>query len=73
MLIMSLLVLRIVFIQYVMNLLVDVINALNEFVLFVSFKLDMSQVNLSSRKWHGYVNGTYWLESQAHLKVVVAG
>ena len=55
---MSLLVLSIGFVQYVMNLLADVLNALNEVVLFVIFRLDMGRIVLSSRKWHGYVNGT---------------
>ena len=58
MLIMALLVLSIGSVQYVMNLLADVLNALNEAICFVNFKLDMSQISLSSRKWHGYVNGT---------------
>ena len=58
MLIMSLLVLSIGSIQYVMNLLVDVLNALDEVVRFVNFRLDMRQIGLSSRKWHGYGNGT---------------
>ena len=56
--IMSLLVLSIGSIQYVMNLLADVLNALDEVFCFVSFRLDMSQISLSSCKWHGYVNGT---------------
>ena len=51
MLIMSLLVISISSVQYVMNL-------LNEVVRFLSFKLYMSQTVLSSRKWHVYVNGT---------------
>ena len=58
MLIMSSLVLSIGFVQYVMNLLVDVLNVLDEAIFFVKFRLDMSQIGLSSRKWHGYVNGT---------------
>ena len=58
MLIMTFLVLSIGSIQYVMNLLVDVLNALNEFFHFVGFRLDMSQIGLSSRKWHGYVKET---------------
>ena len=56
--IMSLLVLSIGSVQYVMNLLVDVLNALDEVVCFVIFRLDMSRNNLSSCKWHGYVIGT---------------
>ena len=58
MLITSLFVLSIGSVQYVMNLLADVLNALDEVVRFVSFRLDMSRIDLSSRKWHGYVNGT---------------
>ena len=73
MLIMSLLLHSIGSVQYVMNLLADVMNALDEVVCFVSFRLDMSQIILSSCKWHGYVNGTQWLESQAHLKGAMAG
>ena len=38
---MVLLVLHIGSVQYVMNLLVDVLNVLNEVVRFVSFRLDM--------------------------------
>ena len=58
MLIMSFLVLSIGSIQYVMNLLADVLNVFNEVVRFVSFRLDTSRIGLSSHKWHGYVNGT---------------
>ena len=58
MLIMSLLVLSIGSMQYVMNLLVDVLNVLNEFVHLVSFKLDMRRIGMSSHKWHGYGNET---------------
>ena len=55
---MSFLVLSIGFFQYVMNLLADVLNALDEAIRFVDFRLDMSQIGMSSCKWHGYVNGT---------------
>ena len=41
-LIMALLLLRIGSVQYVMNLLVDVLNVLDEATCFVNFKLDMS-------------------------------
>ena len=58
MLIMALLVLSIGSVQYVMNLLADVLNALVEAIFFVKFRLDMSRIGLSSHKWHGYVNGT---------------
>ena len=56
MLIMALLLLSISFVQYVMNLLADVLNAVNEAIFFVNFRLDVSRIGLSSRKWHGYVN-----------------
>ena len=55
---MEFLVLSISSIQYVMNLLEDVLNALDEAIFFVNFQLDMSRIGLSSRKWHAYVNGT---------------
>ena len=41
-LIMALLVLRIGSVQYIMNLLADVLNALDEATCFVNFRLDMS-------------------------------
>ena len=44
MLIMTLLVLSIGFFQYVMDLLADVLNALNEVVRLVNFVLDMSRI-----------------------------
>ena len=56
--IISLLVLSIGSVQYVMNLLADVLNALDEAICFVNFRLDMSRIGLSSRKFHGYANGT---------------
>ena len=55
---MSFLVFSIGSVQYVMNLLANVLNALDEAILFVNFRLDMRRIDLSSRKWHGYVNGT---------------
>ena len=55
---MALLVLGIGSVQYIMNLLADVLDALDEAIYFVNFRLDMSRIGLSSRKWHGYVNGT---------------
>ena len=58
MLIMSFLELGIGSIQYVMNLLADVMNVLDEVLRFVSSRLDMSSISQSSCKWHGYVNGT---------------
>ena len=41
-LIMALFVLRIGSVQYIMNLLVDVLNVLDEAIFFVNFRLDMS-------------------------------
>ena len=58
MLIMELLVISIGSIEDVMNLLADVLNALDEVGLFVNFRLDMSWISLSSHKFHGYVNET---------------
>ena len=55
---MALLVLGTGSIQYIMNLLEDVLNALDEAIFFVNFRLDMSRISPSSLKWHGYVNGT---------------
>ena len=49
-LIMLFLVLRIGSVQYVMNLLADVLNALNEVVHLGKFRLDMSQIGLSIDK-----------------------
>ena len=72
MLIIPLLVLSIGFVQYVMELLVDVLNLLNEAICLVSFGLDMSWICLSHYKWYGYINWTHWLASQAHLKMVMA-
>lgn len=71
MLIMTLLVLSMGSIQYVMDLLADVLNVLNEVIISVRFELDMSQIFLSNCKWYGYINGTDWLESQSHLKMVL--
>jgi len=58
MLIMILLVLSIGFVQYVMDLLVDVLNVLNEAISLVNFGLEMSRSYLSSCKWYGHINGT---------------
>jgi len=50
MLIMSLVVLSIGFVQYLMDLLEDVLNVLNEAIFLVGFELDMSQIYLSPDK-----------------------
>ena len=57
MLIMSLLVLSISSVQYVMDLLADMLNALNEVVCPVSVGLDMSRICLRSYKWYGHIIG----------------
>lgn len=72
MLIMSFLVLSIDIVQYVMDMLEDVFNVINEVIFLVSFGLDMSQIFLSNYKCYGHINGTWWLESQAQLKRVAA-
>ena len=72
MLIMLLLVLGIWFLQNVMELLANMLDVLNEDVFLICFALDMSRICLSSCKWHGHINETQWLESQAHLKRVMA-
>ena len=55
-----------------MDLLVNMLDVLNEVVCLICFRLDMSQIYVSSYKWHGHINGTLWLESQSHLKRVMA-
>ena len=58
MLIMTLLVLSIGFVTYVMDLLADVMKALNEVVSPVNFRLDISRICLSTCKWYEHINGT---------------
>ena len=58
MMIMVLLVLIIGSVQYILDLLADVLNALNEVVSPIRFRLDMSQIFLSGCKWYGHINGT---------------
>ena len=55
-----------------MDLLANMLDVLNEVGCLVYFGLDMSQICVSSYKWHGHINGAKWLEFQAHLKKVVA-
>lgn len=57
MLIMSLLVLSIGSVQYIMDLLADVLNMLNEAVSHFSFGLHVSRIYLSGCKWYGPING----------------
>lgn len=58
MLIMPIFLLPIGFVQYVMDLLADVLNMLNEAIFLVDFRLDMSQISLSHYNWYGHINGT---------------
>lgn len=58
MLIMALPILSIGFVQYIMDLLADVLNALNEVVSHADFRLHASRIYLSSYKWYGHINGT---------------
>ena len=56
MLIMALLVFNIGFVQYIMDLLMDVLSALNEVVSPFNFGLNVSQIYLSGCKWYGHIN-----------------
>ena len=58
MLIMVLLILSIGSVQYIMDLLVDVLNAHNEAVSPIDFRLDMRRIYLSSCKCYDHINGT---------------
>jgi len=58
MLIMMLLVISIGSVQYVMDMLVDMKNALNKVVIPVKFSLKMSWIYLSSCKFYSHINGT---------------
>ena len=57
-LIMTLLVLNSSYVEYVMDLLANVLNVLNEVVGLVRFELGMRQICLGSCKWYGHINGT---------------
>ena len=58
MLIMVLLVISIGYVQYIMDLLADLLNALNEAVNPFNFRLHVTQIYLSGYKWYGHINGT---------------
>jgi hypothetical protein len=72
MLIVALLVLGIGFLHNIMNLLLDVLDALNKFGFPISLCLSMGGLFLCGCNGKSYVNGGQWLEPQAHLKRVVA-
>jgi hypothetical protein len=73
MLIMVLLVLVIGLLQDILNLLADVLDPLNEPGGFVSLSWSRRGVDRGDRKGKCNIYGTQWLESQPHLKGVVAG
>ena len=56
MLFMAQLVLRIGFVQYIMDLLADVLNVLNEVVSPFNFILNVSRIYLIGCKWYGHIN-----------------
>ena len=57
MLIMVFLVLRIGSVQYIMDLLADVLNALNEVFVPFNFILNVNRIYLSGCKWYDHING----------------
>ena len=57
-LIMSLLVLGIRFIQNVVDLLANMLDVLNEVVYLICFRLDMRRIYPSGCKLYGHINGT---------------
>jgi hypothetical protein len=72
MLIMVFLVLGIGFIQNIMNFLLDLLNFPNKFGFSIKIGVSMGGLFLCIYNEQSYDNGGQWLESQAHLKRVVA-
>jgi hypothetical protein len=72
MLVMSLLVLGIGFMQDVVDLLADVLNPFNKSNYLINLSLSMGRFSLCGCNGKSYINWGHWLESQAHLKMVVA-
>jgi hypothetical protein len=72
MLIVTLLVLGIGFLHNIMNLLLDVMDALNKFGFPISLGLSMGGIFLCNCNGQSYTNGGQWLEHQAHLKRAMA-
>jgi hypothetical protein len=70
---MALLVLSIVFMENLMDLLVDVLNLLNESGGFVGLRLNMGIFFLCGCKRQCNINWTQGLESQPHLKWAMVG
>ena len=71
MLIMALLVLVIRLLYYILNLLADVMDPLNESGGFVSLSWSRRGFGRGDRKGKCNIYGTQWLESQPHLKGVM--
>jgi hypothetical protein len=71
MLVMSLLVLGIEFLQYVMDFLADVLNPFNKFGCIINLYLSMDIFLLRGCNGNSYINWGQWLEIQAHLKRVM--
>ena len=72
MLITTLLVLGIGFLQNILDLLSDVLNLFNEPGGFVILCVSMRGFDLCGCKRKSYINGAQWLKSQAYLKWVVS-
>jgi hypothetical protein len=72
MLIMAFLVLGIGILHNIMKFLFDVLDAHNEFVFPINLCLSMGGLFSCGCNGKSYVNGGQWLETQAHLKRVVA-
>jgi hypothetical protein len=70
--IMAMLVLSIGFLQNLLDLLVDVLNLINESSGFVYHRLIRGRVCLCGGKRKCNINGFQGLESQTHLKCVMA-
>jgi hypothetical protein len=70
---MALLVLRIAFLQNLLDVLVNVLNPLNESGGFVDRRLFMGRVCLCGGKRKCNINGSQGLESQTQLKWAMAG
>jgi hypothetical protein len=73
MLIMEILVLRIGFLQNLMDLLVDVLNMLSESSGFVGLRMNMGRFYLCGCKRYYNINGIQGLESHTHLKWDMTG
>jgi len=73
MLIMTLFLLGIGFIQHIIDLLVDVLDAFNISGGFINLRLNLCKLFLCGHKRHYDVNGTQWLKYHAHLKGVMGG